>query len=201
VYLLIRKKRAGILLCSAAWLPPLALLLIVNLSWTETRYAIISLPFWIILSAVAVRELFVRADGLGKMLSLGVLLLLVADPLSQDVIYYRYQNGQRPDYRAAYALVEQEKGQDDLVLASTPIYGHYYLSDEVKGMNAAAPADLEAAGKRVWFAFGPEYYSITPELERWIHENAGLVQVFEIPMPGKSLSIYVYLYDPASTPQ
>lgn len=175
----------------------LALLLIAKFGWAETRYALISLPLWIILSPVALRELLVRADSLGKILSLGVLLLLVADSLSQDVLYHQYQHGQRPDSKAAYASVEQEKAEDDLVFATAPAYGHYYLSDEVRWMENADPADLERAGRRAWFVFSPDHRPIAPELGNWILKNCEPAQVFELSLTGKNLSIPIYLYDPA----
>jgi hypothetical protein len=40
---------------------------------------------------------------------MGVLMILVLTALSEDVLYYRYQNGNREDWRPAIEFVEQNK--------------------------------------------------------------------------------------------
>jgi mannosyltransferase len=196
-YLLDQRKRAGIFLCSAAWVPPVALILIAPFVFTVDRYAFVSLPFWIILSAVAAHQLLVRADKVGKLLSLGVLLLLIADPLSEDVLYYLYQNGNRPDWRGAFAVVDREKDEGDLVVTTRPDLGRYYLDPEVGWINDMDPDVITRAGARVWFVIDEAGGWVVPELEEWIRENSELIDVLRVSMPGKSLDISIYFYDPA----
>jgi hypothetical protein len=200
VYLLVRKRREGLLVCLAAWLPPLALLLLAPFAFTVDRYIFVTLPFWAILGAVALTELFVRADKYGRILSLGVLLLFVADSLSQDASYYLYQNGNRPDWKGAFSLIAQEMAEEDLVLATSPELGHQYLGDGVEWINSMDPDAIERAGRRVWFVIDDSIGWVAPDLELWIRENSRLVEVLEVMMPGKSLSISIYLYSPVHCP-
>jgi hypothetical protein len=196
VYLLAQRKRTGILLCSAAWVPPLALLPIALFAFTVDRYVFVSLPFWIILGAVAVHELFVRADKVGKTLSLGVLLVLVAEPLSQDALYYLDQNGGRPDWRGAFALVDREMEEGDLVMATRPELGHYYLGEDVEWVNNLDPGAVARADTRIWFVIDEAGSWIAPDLKEWVVENSELISVLVVGMPGRNLSIAIYLYDP-----
>lgn len=197
VYLLAQRKRVGLWLCSAAWLPPLALLAMAPFAFTVDRYIFVSLPFWIILSAVAMNELFVRTDKVSKILALGILVLVVADSLSQDALYYLYQNGNRPDWRAAFALVGREMAEGDVVVATRPELGHYYLSDDVRWINSVDPEIVAREGTRVWFVIDEATGWVSPDLEEWIFRNAELIKVFAVMMPGKSMSITIHLYDPA----
>ncbi len=196
IYLLSQKDRAGAFLCAAAWVPPLLLLLMAPFAFTVDRYVFVALPFWMMLGAVAVKELLSRVDQVGKILAVGVLLLLVADSLGQTVLYYQYQNGNRPRWREAFALVGEDMTEDDLVLATRPELGHYYLTDDVACINSADPATMESTGGRAWFVIDEATGWVAPEIGHWIRENAGMVDVLQVRMPGKSLSIYVYLYNP-----
>jgi mannosyltransferase len=196
VVLLVQRRRAGILLCSAAWVPPLILLLMTPFAFTVDRYVFVSLPFWIILGAVAVHELVMHADKVGKILSFGVLLLLVAEPLSEDALYYQYQNGNRPDWRGAFALVRREKEEGDLVAATRPELGEYYLGEEVIPINGIDPGTIAQGGRRVWFVIDEATSWVDPDLREWIGKNSELINVLAVSMPGKSLNITVYLYDP-----
>jgi hypothetical protein len=197
LYLLMQRQRSGLLLSSASYVPTIVLLSLAPFAWTEARYVFVSLPFWIILAAVALQQMLVHTNALGKVLTLGVLLLLVADPVSQLALYYRYQHGNRPNWRRAFALVGQRRAEGELVLATIEKVGHYYLSEDVRQVNDMEPEAIQAADTRVWFVIDEAAGYVSPDFRRWIHENSRLIDVIEVSEAGNSLSIYVYLYDPA----
>ena len=173
-WLLIAERRtAGIFVCLAAWVPLTLLLLISPFAFTVDRYVFVILPFWAILGAIAFREMFVQTGKRGKLLALGILLLLVADPLGQDALYFAYQNGNRPDWRGAWQIVSREKTDGDLVLATRPELGHYYLDDEVASINSVDPDTIERDGNRVWFVIDEATGQVDPDLEQWIGPRSG----------------------------
>ncbi len=64
----------------------------------------------------------------------GILLLLVLEPLSEDALYFQYQNGNRDNWKAAFQLIEQDKVDGDIVVVSEPLVGNYYLEETTAGI-------------------------------------------------------------------
>jgi len=199
LYLLKERKRTGLFAFSAAVAPPLLLLLVAPFTFTVDRYVFETLPFWAILSAVTIEKIFGRTEQYEKLLPLGVLLLVLATSLSQNMLYYEFQNGDRPDWRGAFALVRQRKGDTDLVAATRPGLGYYYLNDKVRSINSLDPDTIELKSNIIWFIIDEATGGVKPDLEQWIRENGKLVDIRDVYQPGKSLSIRIYRYDPAET--
>jgi mannosyltransferase len=199
VYLLNERKRAGLFIFLAALVPPLLLLLAAPFTFTVDRYVFETLPFWAILSAITIKEIFVRTEQYGKLLPLGVFTLVLATALSQNMLYYEFQNGDRSDWKGAFAIVQQRKGNTDLVVATRPELGYYYLNDKVRSINSLDPSTIELNGNRIWFVIDEATGGVEPKLEQWVYENGELVDVRDVYQPGKSLSIRIYLYDPVET--
>jgi hypothetical protein len=96
---------------------------------------------------------------------------MVAEPLSQDALYYQYQNGNRPDWRGAFALVGRER-EGDLVAATRPELGEYYLGEEVIPINSMDPEAIAEGGTRVWFVIDEATGWVAPALREWIDKNS-----------------------------
>jgi 4-amino-4-deoxy-L-arabinose transferase-like glycosyltransferase len=196
LYLLNERKRAGLFIFLAAVAPPLLLLLVAPFTFTVDRYVFETLPFWAILSAVTIKEIFVRTEQYGKLIPLGVFSLVLATALSQNMLYYEFQNGDRPDWKGAFAIIQQRKADTDLVVATRPELGYYYLNDKVRSINSLDPIAIELNGNKIWFIIDEATGGVEPILEQWIRENSDLVDIRDVYQPGKSLSIRIYLYDP-----
>ena len=192
IYLLAAKKRLGLFLLLGALVPLVVLLAPVS----QTRYVFQSLPFWIILGIIAVRQIYISVSGHGRILAVGVLVLLLVDPIGQVWLYYNYQNGHRWDWKGAFALVQGKRVDGDLVVTTWPQLGSYYLGDEVIPMHRTQPDDVVQAGSRVWFV---DDGWVNPELAKWLLKNTELVDVFDVHMTGKVFPMRVYLYDPNRT--
>jgi mannosyltransferase len=200
IYLLMARSRKGLLLVSGAGVPLFTILMLSSFAFTVDRYAFISLPSWIILAAVGVKEIFSQTQKYGKVLAMGVLVLLLVDPLSQDVLYYQYQNGNRPNWKEAFSIVEQHKIEGDLFSATRPEVGTYYLNQEVEWVNNIDPAVITDHGQRTWFVIDSNSW-VDPINQEWIQQNSELVDVLNVNLPGKSLEVRVYLYNPTVPPQ
>jgi hypothetical protein len=196
--LLLKKKRAGLLIVLGAWVPLLLLLGLSVYARTNVRYLFIVLPCWVILGAVAAKEAFSQIQKPGRLLAFLLLLLLLADPLHRGFLYHTYENGYRPDWKGAYQIVNSRMAEDDLVLTNKEEIGRYYArSGEVGSVLRAAPGTVETDGGRVWFVIGDVRPKVPPDVDLWIRQNCELVGVLPVSMPGKSLTIWIYLYDPA----
>jgi len=96
-FLVLRKDRAGLLMLTNALIPMVIIVAANPFIFTKDRYVFMMLFSWIVLAAVGIRELFVHVNGSHKWLAAGVLVLLLADAGSQNLLYYRVNNGNRGD--------------------------------------------------------------------------------------------------------
>jgi Dolichyl-phosphate-mannose-protein mannosyltransferase len=198
VILILRRSRVGLLLALAAIVPILAMIVISLVQYAANRYAFITLTSWIILAAVAVRELFIQTRGEARLLSLGLVLIMLLEPLGENVIYYQYQSGNRDDWKAAFSYVKQRKEPGDLVIASNPELGNYYLSEQMTTNIYGVNMDqLAGQGKRVWFVEDNNVGDKYPEKLKWIKEHSQLLQVDDVHVRARNFIMRVYLFDPA----
>jgi mannosyltransferase len=178
---------------TGAVLPPLLLVLLSLFMFTVDRYVFMTLPFWCLLAALALKAL---AGSHGRRLAAALLLVLVLISVGQLVLYYQFQNGNRPAWRQAMAVVAQRWAPGDRVLSTTPRVAQYYLGDEVRDINNFQPQLIQSHQGRTWFIIDDSLGWVKPALHDWIRQNATLVEVLDVALPGKSLAIRVYLYEP-----
>jgi hypothetical protein len=195
-----QKKREGLLLLVGIFIPILSLLGLSLFTFSVDRYIFTSLPCWIILAAMAIKEILIQIKAHGKVLAIGILVLLLADSLAQDMLYYHYQNGNRPKWKEAFFLVEQHRIEGDSFATTRPEVGTYYLGHEVEWVNSVDPADIADSGQRTWFVIDSNS-GTDPATQTWIQQNSELVDVLDVNLPGKSLDVRIYLYDPAAPTQ
>jgi hypothetical protein len=153
--------------------------------------------FWLVLSAGAVEGFYTQAGSrLGKLLAAGVFIFLVFNSLSQNFLYYAYQNGNRPDWKGAFSLVESQKNEGDRIATNVPEVGEYYLDEKPDYINDLESDEIESQETRVWFVFDEGNGWVKPDLFQWIKTNSTLVEVFPVNLPGKNLDVRVYRYEP-----
>jgi 4-amino-4-deoxy-L-arabinose transferase-like glycosyltransferase len=99
IHLLAQKNRAALLLSLAAVVPLLSILIVSLFQYAANRYVFVSLTSIIILASVAVKELLWRVPRNSKILASGMLLILFLAPMGENVLYYRYQNGNRDNWK------------------------------------------------------------------------------------------------------
>jgi mannosyltransferase len=200
VYLVLQRRREGLFALMAAVVPVVVLTALAPFAFTIDRYIFTTLPFWVTLAAVGVHQIYVGLEGRKKLLALGVLAALVGSYLGEDVLYFTAQNGNRPDWRGAFQVVERKRQEGDLVLATRPELGQYYLDEDVQSLSTFDPDAAHSGGQRIWFVIDEATSYVDPATEQWVSEHAQLIDVLAISLPSKSLNIRIYLYDPARAP-
>ena len=195
VYGLARKNTAVLLLTLSAAVPVLAVAVIAPFHYTANRYVFGGLMSWIILASLAAVDLFRHTQWNIKVLALGSALLLLLQPLSEDMLYYQYQNGNRDNWKAAYELVEEKKQEGDLVVAVNPELGSYYLQQPVIGLKYFDLAGLESSDQRVWFVEDMITQEKFPHVHRWLTNQAQLVGIFDTSVQARNFTMRVYFYD------
>lgn len=145
-------------------------------------------------------ELFQRIENKAWYLAAGVLLILLLEPVSEAVLYYRYQNGNRDNWKAALTMVNRLKAADDRVVVTNTLLGDYYT--EGKGTVNYRALDLEnlpADGTRYWFIEDNNVGDKSPATLRWLQENADLLAVFDVQVRARVFKMRVYFYQPGVT--
>lgn len=193
LYLLLEKRRKELLLILAALTPVVAILLLSSISYVQDRYSFIALSSWLILGAIIIKEIILKTEGSTKFIILGVLVLLLVDPLSQNMFYFKYQQGNRSDWKEAYDVVKQRIMDGDIVASAQPEVGEYYLGRDVVMIDEIDPAKLIQDKQRVWFV---DMGWANPNLQKWIIENCTLIDVKDVHTPIQTMMMRVFLFDP-----
>ena len=195
LYLLLKKDRAALLLSMGALGPLLAIMIISLVYYTANRYVFISLMSWLALASVAMRELLQQTQRNTRILVIGALLILLLAPLSENVLYYKYQNGNRDRWKEALAWVKQQKETDDLIVVPDPQLGDYYSQENTIGMGRVDLANIKETGKRVWFVEDMNVQWKYPDVLDWIEENTIPVANLDVAVRARTFKMRIYLYD------
>lgn len=196
----IKKSRPAIFLGVGAVAPILLVAVASFFAVTRNRYVFVTLFSWTALGACGIAELLSQVKGSTKFLTLGLLMILVLDPFSEDVLYYRFQNGNREDWRSAFEYVKQNRTQEDWVVVTFPAAGDYYLGKTIFWIANLKPEDVELAGRRVWFVENEAIDWNYPDIQDWVKTNAELVANFDVHVGIRTYKMRVLLYDPLGPP-
>ena len=198
LYLIFRKpERQNIFLLLAVYVPFVGILVVSLFAFAVDRYIFASLPFWYILCAVAINQLFSLTRSSGTLLVVGVLALVLADGITNNMLYFQYQNGSRPDMRGALEFVAEHKSEEAIIAVSPNqvLLGDYYLGDNsVIMFSDIDQTELERTGQPMWFIVDNDIGWIPASLQTWLDENARLVLVRDIYLPGNPMTLRVYAY-------
>lgn len=197
LYLLIKKNRAALLLGLGAVVPLLGIMTVSLFQYAANRYVFISLMSWIILASVASKEVLFQPPIRSRILALGILVILVLAPLSEDVLYYQYQNGNRDNWRAAFEYVQQQKAERDLVIVPDHNLADYYLQEQTVSMGGVNLTRLREVEGKVWFLEDMNVEVKYPQLYEWMLENSELVANMDVHLRARNFKMRVYMYDPA----
>jgi mannosyltransferase len=196
IYSLTTKQRAGLFVFIGATLPVLVLIILSMFMFAVDRYIFITLLPWLILCALAIKELFFQAKRLAVLLPFGILMIFVFSSMSDIYLYYQFQNGNRPNWRDAYRYVEQNIKSGDIIYTTGYPLGEYYLpTADNRYINSFEPASLaENEDISYWFVIDESIGGVNPDIYSWIQDFSILVRSEEVYLPGKSMSIRIYRY-------
>lgn len=195
IYLVLQKSRAGLFFFLGAVVPAGVLLLANPFMYTNERYVFISLPGWIVLGAIAIREIFSDTRNYRWVFAVGVLVLVLADSAQSNLLYYHVNNGDRPDWRGAFELIQERSTDGDVFISYWPTLGAYYLHQDVLSLQDIELEILVGGGKRLWFVIDNFAVWSVPRKSRWVEQHAELIDVRYLRKQADS-SLSIYLYDP-----
>jgi hypothetical protein len=198
VFYLQKKNCRGLLLLLGAIIPPILLFMISPFALTNSRHVFVILPNWVILGALGVKEVYANIRGHARIFAVGLFLLLVIFSVSQDYLYFAYQNGNRPDWKGSYELVMKQKSAEDIVVSTRPGVGTYYLGERVLWNQNFDIVRINDFNGKVWFVLDYSISYIPPELQEFLDNKTRLVDVRDTFLPGKSMQVRVYVYEPGT---
>ncbi len=199
IYTLTTKQRAGLFVFISAILPVLVLMVLSTFMFAVDRYIFITLLPWLVLCALAIKELFFQAKRFAALIPVGVLMIFLFSSIGDMYLYYQFQNGNRPNWRDAYSYVERNMDRGDMVYTTGYQLGEYYLpAAKNRYINSFEPASLvEYEDLTYWFVIDESIGGVNPDIYAWIQDFSTLVRSEEVYLPGKSMSIRIYHYSSA----
>ena len=197
IYLLLNKNRQGLLITISAFVPFFLVVLITPFMFTEERYAFVTLPGWLILAALGIDQLLLRMKKVESLLAIGVTVLLLADAMGGNLMYFHTNHGDRRDWRAAFAIVGANMQDDDIVVSTWPELGDYYLKQDVTLWQDVDAEIVTDSGHRVWFVVIPDmaWFTGTEDFYWWVSHKSRLVKVLYLRTVDNA-NIEIYIYDP-----
>jgi len=143
---------------------------------------------------MAARELFARLHGSLRIFAVGVLALLLLTSMSEDILYYQYQNGNRENWRSAFEFIQEQRQAGEPVVVDRTEIGRYYLQDGVISYRQIEPQEI-LQHKRVWFVEDMNVAELFPEQLAWVKENAHQVADFDVQANARLFKMRVYLFE------
>jgi mannosyltransferase len=196
IYLISQKSRIGLYLFIGFTIPVMVLVLIAPFTQTFSRYVFIALPSWVILGAFVVNEIIVKTPKQVKLLAVGVLILVLSDAASQNLLYYEFQNGNRENWKGALMLVEQQRTESDLLVTTRPELVKYYLGTQAIDSQTIELSEIAESNRIVWFIIDNRTH-VSSRLQRWLDESTELISVHDVNMAGKTMMLRVYRLSPS----
>ncbi|MEM9773006.1 MAG: glycosyltransferase family 39 protein [Chloroflexota bacterium] len=196
VYLLIQKDRLGLLLFISALIPIVTLMSISSFHYTANRYAFVSISSWILLVSLGVAQLLNFKKLSSIILVSGLVCFLAIQPMSDNFLYFRYQNGNRDNWKQAFLYVKTNIEDGDIVVTDQPVLANFYLDSQSLNITRFDLENAKSTNQRIWFVENIVTREIYPQHHQWFWENGRLVSEFDVHLPARTYIMRVYLYTP-----
>jgi 4-amino-4-deoxy-L-arabinose transferase-like glycosyltransferase len=193
-FMLKHKRRAGLLLSVAAVLPTAAIFVVSLFQYSANRYAFVSLTSVVVLAAVAVNELWQATAKGNRLVAASFALILLAVPMGDNYLYYTHQNGNRDNWKDAFALIATMKEPGDLVVTTHRELANYYLGESTVGLQSVSFPSFVSDKARVWFLVDVTTLQKAPQAHRWILANTHLISTLDVNVSARTFPMSVHLY-------
>ncbi len=198
VILYVEKSKAGLFVTVAAGIPIILLVAASKFIFTVDRYALITLPAWIILAATAIYRLYLWLPKQDKLLAGAVTLILIADALGGHLMYYQINRGNRLDWRNGFTYVEQRMAEGEIIVTTRPEIGAFYLGEEAMSLKDFDPVMAVNQNQRIWFVIDSEsVWFASNQTKRWVEKESDLLELWYLRVR-ETRNLRIYLYDPAA---
>ena len=194
-FLILRKDRSGLLMTVNAVVPLVILIAVNPYIFTKDRYVFMILFSWIVLAALAIRELFTSVNGLRKWLVIGVLGLLLADAGADNLLYFRANHGNRAEWKTAFSIIEKRSQPGDIVVTYWPEFAPFYLDREFIQYEDVDVSTLLDSGKRYWFVIDAETIRANLDVIAFLESDARLVDIRYLRTPD-DFFLRIYFFGP-----
>jgi mannosyltransferase len=194
-FLILRKDRSGLLMTVNAVVPLVILIAVNPYIFTKDRYVFMILFSWIVLAALAIRELFTNVNGLHKWLAIGILGLLLADAGGDNLLYFRANHGNRAEWKTAFSIIEERSQPGDIVVTYWPEFSPFYLDREFIQYEDIDVPTLLNSGKRYWFVIDSETIRANPHVIAFLESDARLIDIRYLRTPD-DFFLRIYFFDP-----
>ncbi len=195
LFLILRKSRAGLLMVVNAVIPLVILIAANPFIFTKDRYVFMILFSWILLAAVGMSALLAQVNGIHKWLAIGILILVIADASSDNLLYYRVNNGNRGDWKTAFQIVQVNSEPDDIVVTYWPEFQPYYLDREFIQYEDIDVPSILAHRQQFWFILDSETIWANPEVKAFVENQGQLIDIRYLRTPD-DFSIRIYRFNP-----
>jgi uncharacterized membrane protein len=199
-------RPTNFLMCFAG--VPLVLLLIASQFQNVAGYYLFwTTPVYFILAAVACIYIW-EAIAADKHHLLKALLpcLIIVVLLSQDYLYFRFENGGRPKWREAFEVIKVERKPTDQLVLSEPEMARYYMPtsesidiDKLVKDKAAFEKEWESSdGKRIWFIVDVASFNVfdaNMTVRSWIRERGRMIETLPAFSRAKDRTINIFLLE------
>jgi mannosyltransferase len=198
VYLVFQINRKGIFFALGALVPFFLVILLTPFMFTEERYALVTLPSWLILAAIGINELLTRMKNKETLIAVGILAVLLFDAMGGNLLYFHTNHGNRRDWREAFSIVQENMHEGDVVVSTWPELGNYYLKSDVTLWEDMDLESIQNIGQRVWFVVIPDmaWYTGTEDFYGWVEHNTRMIKTIYIRTVDNT-NIEIYLFDPS----
>jgi mannosyltransferase len=191
----VKRDRLGLMLITNAFTPLVTLAVISVFFFVFNRYIFMSLYIWILLAAYGLTHLLLQPKFEVKILATGALLIMLLIPLSENLLYYQYQNGNREDWRSAFEFIKQNYQTGDKVVVTFPAAGRYYFREEFIDIRDLYPEEIDPS-TRYWFVENDAIDWGFPAQE-WILDNAMVLTNYDVHInSARTYKMRVLLYSP-----
>ena len=193
---LYRRDRALLFTASGAFVPVGILALIAPFHYTANRYGFITLTSWLALASYG-EITFARylLQNERRVETFGLFSLPLLQFLVDDILYFFSRNGNRDDWKGAYAYLSDHLEADDLVFSTDPALASYYLQRRTRHIEELEAVELPITGKRVWIVEDMVTEQHFPKLSEWLVRHAKKAATFDVDILLRTFKMRVYLVD------
>ena len=200
------KERATRFLLCFAGIPLILLMVASQFQNVAGYYLFWSTPAYLILSAFVCIQLWgVICDNRHILLKSLLPLVLIVGLLSQDYLYFRYENGGRPKWKEAFSFIALQMNVGDRVVLSEPRMGEFYLPEMEQVYIGELMEDQEdfeekvaSSKNRWWFLVDVASYNVfdaDQKIRNWIRIRSRMVRSLPAFSRAKDRTIHIYKYE------
>lgn len=173
------------MLLVSAWLPLAMLVAISPFFSTFPRYIFFTLPSFCLLIATVLQDIAIKVKPMGLAVALAGLCVLLGSALTQDLLYFQYNKGARPNWRPALWTVYESAEESDVLLTTKPEIAHYYVPNANIELidNALHPFTAETDRPALWLIEAP--IRLPAVWRDWASDNCKITWIDDVNSTGR----------------